>query len=51
MRKKNKYSVDYMVGKKSAEKMIKDEDKKFKAKDMTADTSISVDDSTGSILF
>lgn len=49
MRKKNKYSVDYMVGKKSAEKMIKDEDKKFKATDMN--TSISVDDSTGSILF
>lgn len=49
MRKKNKYSVDYMVSKKSVDKMIKDDDKKFTAKDISADNNIA--DTSGSILF
>jgi len=50
MRKKNKYSVDYMVGKKSVEKMIKDEDKKMTYKDLDMNTSTAFDNST-SVLF
>ena len=49
MRKKNKYSVDYMVSKKSVEKMIKDDDKKFTAKDVSVDNGTA--DTSGSILF
>ena len=50
MKKKNKYSVDYMVGKKSVEKMIKDEDKKMTYKDLDINSAESFDNAT-SVLF
>lgn len=50
MRKKNKYNVDYMVGKKSVEKMIKDEDKKITVKTTDLNSTQAMDTS-GSILF
>lgn len=41
--KANKYNVDYTVAKKSAQKMIDDENRSFKAKDFGMDSTVSYD--------
>ncbi len=45
----NKYNVDYTVAKKNAEKMIDNENKVMKAKDLNMDSTISFDPSTSAL--
>lgn len=47
--KANKYNVDYTVAKKNAEKMIDNENKAMRAKDLNMDSTISFDPSTSAL--